>query len=367
MKVFFSYARADSDFALKLSKDMRSAGAELWIDQLDIQPGERWDEAVENALKGCPCLLIVLSPAAVASDNVLDEVAHAIDNDKKILPVLYQDCDIPFRLKRFQHVNFTDNYERAFHKLLESLASSTSVNEKEKISASSYSPRKIANRRVPIILAVVTLLVISSGLIMIKFGSRKIEPTRAELVSQLNDTFLDALWKIEKQGAATAGHQNASIATNLTPGAPSVGTDIINLLSPQNGGHLVAAPNNEWLKTLQKGTTAALDTSTEGVYAFKDGRAAVFDTFALDIEEINDGNVKDFELLAGSESANGPFHSIGKFQTQNVKMFDSPYQKFTFAPTAARYLKLRVLSAWNVKSQSVPFIEGEIQLWGILK
>ena len=35
-KVFFCYARADSEFALKLANDLRSAGANIWIDQLDI-------------------------------------------------------------------------------------------------------------------------------------------------------------------------------------------------------------------------------------------------------------------------------------------------------------------------------------------
>jgi hypothetical protein len=35
--LFFSYARADAEFALKLAKSLRSAGANLWIDQLDIR------------------------------------------------------------------------------------------------------------------------------------------------------------------------------------------------------------------------------------------------------------------------------------------------------------------------------------------
>jgi hypothetical protein len=40
-------------------------------DQLDIIPGEPWDIAVENALNLCGCLLVILSPQAVASPNVL--------------------------------------------------------------------------------------------------------------------------------------------------------------------------------------------------------------------------------------------------------------------------------------------------------
>ncbi len=38
-KAFFSYSRLDAEFALKLAKDLRNAGASVWIDQLDISPG----------------------------------------------------------------------------------------------------------------------------------------------------------------------------------------------------------------------------------------------------------------------------------------------------------------------------------------
>src|SRR5215211_7534113 len=100
--IFISYSREDAEFALKLAKDLRSSGIKLWLDQLDIPPGERWDRAVEEALKACPCLLVILSPAAVVSHNVMDEVSFGLGENKKILPVRYRDCEIPFRLKRLQ-------------------------------------------------------------------------------------------------------------------------------------------------------------------------------------------------------------------------------------------------------------------------
>src|ERR1700683_5123953 len=48
MLAFFSYSRHDSEFALKLAKDLRQHGAAVWLDQLDINPGERWDSTVEQ-------------------------------------------------------------------------------------------------------------------------------------------------------------------------------------------------------------------------------------------------------------------------------------------------------------------------------
>ena len=58
---FFSYCREDSDFALRLAEDLKAAGADVWIDQLDIVPGSRWDQAVEDAATNCPRMLVLLS------------------------------------------------------------------------------------------------------------------------------------------------------------------------------------------------------------------------------------------------------------------------------------------------------------------
>ena len=63
---FFSYSRDDSDFVLRLAEDLKHAGANVWLDQLDIAPGRRWARAVEDALTNCPRLLVVLSPSSVA-------------------------------------------------------------------------------------------------------------------------------------------------------------------------------------------------------------------------------------------------------------------------------------------------------------
>jgi len=54
---------------------LRAAGAHVWLDQLEIKPGQRWDRAEEDALASRPVFLVVLSPASVNSTNVMDEVS----------------------------------------------------------------------------------------------------------------------------------------------------------------------------------------------------------------------------------------------------------------------------------------------------
>jgi hypothetical protein len=106
-RTFLSYSRTNKDFALKLARELKADGLSVWLDQLDIPTGSRWDREVEKALKECEIFMIILTPASINSENVLDEIGYALDNGKRILPVLLENCQVPFRLRRFQYVDFT--------------------------------------------------------------------------------------------------------------------------------------------------------------------------------------------------------------------------------------------------------------------
>lgn len=120
--IFVSYARADGEVALKLAKDLRAANVKVWMDQLDIRAGETWDIAVEDALQACTGFLVILSPNAVSSRSVMDEVSFALEKNKRVVPVLYQTCEIPFRLRRVQRIDCTSDYLAGLSKLVDALS-----------------------------------------------------------------------------------------------------------------------------------------------------------------------------------------------------------------------------------------------------
>ena len=121
-KIFFSYSRADgSDFALKLALDLKKAGYNVWIDQQDIRAGTDWDLEVEKALETCDCLLFIETEKSVSSNNVLDEVYYALEQKKKVIPLIVRDSKTPFRLQRIQHINFEKNYEEGLNQLVSEL------------------------------------------------------------------------------------------------------------------------------------------------------------------------------------------------------------------------------------------------------
>jgi hypothetical protein len=120
-RFFISYSRRDSEFVRRLAQDLQQAGANVWMDSSDIELGQRWDKAVTDALSQCSHVLVILSPSGANSNNVLDEIDVAVDEQKEIVPILYQDCDIPLRLRRFQRVDFSTDYAHALTALLTSL------------------------------------------------------------------------------------------------------------------------------------------------------------------------------------------------------------------------------------------------------
>jgi photosystem II stability/assembly factor-like uncharacterized protein len=119
---FISYSRDDSEFALRLAEDLKAAGAAVWLDQLDIAPGQRWARAIQDALNDCPRMLIILSPASATSTNVDDEVSFALEEHKTVIPVLYRECKIPFRLRPFQYVDFRSDYAAGLEILTKAVA-----------------------------------------------------------------------------------------------------------------------------------------------------------------------------------------------------------------------------------------------------
>jgi len=119
--IFFSYSRDNSEFVLKLAKELRKTGTKIWLDQLDIKPGTRWDNSIEKALDNSQSLIVVLSKSAVESNNVMDEVSYAIEEGKTIYPLLLEECDVPFRLRRLQFADFTKDSAKGMATLLEAL------------------------------------------------------------------------------------------------------------------------------------------------------------------------------------------------------------------------------------------------------
>jgi hypothetical protein len=106
-QIFISYSHSDTAFAAKLAKDLEKVGYEVWFDRTDIKTGSRWDDEIVKGLDASNIFIVLLSDASTESQNVKDEIGYALDHNKQILPLLIKPCEVPFRLRRVQYVDFS--------------------------------------------------------------------------------------------------------------------------------------------------------------------------------------------------------------------------------------------------------------------
>jgi Ca-activated chloride channel family protein len=85
-----------------------------------------------------------------------------------------------------------------------------------------------------------------------------------------------------------------ALSTALAAVTKKVAEPDDNILAQVNGGTLVAAPNDEWLRLNDGKEEQATTYRGEGIWAFKDGKPATFDSFDVLIPEANQYNLKDF-------------------------------------------------------------------------
>lgn len=92
--IFVSYAHRNTDVVYPYLIKLNDMGYRIWYDE-GIEPGREWPEAIATAIEECACVVTFLSPEAVASMNVRNEINFALINQKKMLCIYIKDTALP--------------------------------------------------------------------------------------------------------------------------------------------------------------------------------------------------------------------------------------------------------------------------------
>lgn len=220
-----------------------------------------------------------------------------------------------------------------------------------------------------VLTAIAGIITAVTGLIVGVYQSGLIKPSRTETVAA------SSLAPAEP-GPSPITSQLASPSL-LPPSAPAPSSASaaapaqaltgprINLLAAENGGHLVAASDDNWKLTIDgdEDYHCCFYPKQFAVYAFKGGKQASFDMFASFIDATRPDNVHEFEVAAGNDSPLGEFKTIAKCEFQNVKLFETPYQQCKFPAVRAKYFKVTILSTFGSTGGSAYL--NEFRLLGI--
>ncbi|MCJ7433302.1 MAG: TIR domain-containing protein [Anaerolineales bacterium] len=92
--IFISYSRKDFDFAQKIVTALAANNLDTWIDWKSIPKGEDWEQEIYRGIEEADAFLFLISPDSVASEMCNKEIAHAVKNGKRILPIVIRDADL---------------------------------------------------------------------------------------------------------------------------------------------------------------------------------------------------------------------------------------------------------------------------------
>src|SRR5690349_15786434 len=88
---FISYSHADGEelaqtLRQKINNDLRGKEITFWQDYSQMKYGQ-WSKQIENAINAAEFLIMLITPAALASPNCKNEWMYARKNGVAVLPV----------------------------------------------------------------------------------------------------------------------------------------------------------------------------------------------------------------------------------------------------------------------------------------
>jgi WD40 repeat protein len=124
--VFISYSREDKDFVRELHEALEERGKDAWVDWADIPLTAEWLAEVYSGIESADTFVFVISPNSVESKYCNLELAHAAENNKRLIPVVRRDVEaetVPAPLAAHNWIFFRqdDDFDEAFRQLLDAI------------------------------------------------------------------------------------------------------------------------------------------------------------------------------------------------------------------------------------------------------
>jgi hypothetical protein len=91
--VFISYSRKDSDFVHKLHDALTKLNREIWVDWADILLTADWWNEICTGIETAHTFMFVISPDSIASPICNLEIDYAVQNNKRLVPVVRTETD----------------------------------------------------------------------------------------------------------------------------------------------------------------------------------------------------------------------------------------------------------------------------------
>jgi WD40 repeat protein len=153
--IFVSYSRKDIEFAQRIVDSLAAQELDTWIDWKSIPKTVDWEQEIYRGIEEADAFLFMVSPDSVQSEMCNKEIAHAVKNEKRIIPIVIRDADeknIPTVVKKLNWIfcrEEQDNFTTAVGQIREAIHTDyewLKLHTKLQIKALEWERRKDASR-----------------------------------------------------------------------------------------------------------------------------------------------------------------------------------------------------------------------------
>lgn len=123
MSVFISYSRRNTDFVRRLHEALIAHGRETWVDWEGIPPTADWMDEIHAAIDAAEAVAFVLSPDSIKSTVCLQELEHALAQNKRLIPIVCLPVDPAETPPALARLNWVFCHDGNFDKGLQTLLS----------------------------------------------------------------------------------------------------------------------------------------------------------------------------------------------------------------------------------------------------
>ena len=96
--VFVSYSRKDEVFVRRLVAALTAHAKDVWVDWEDIRKAADWRARIESGINSSRAVVAVLTPDSIVSSVCETEIAYAVRQNKRLVPIVRRDFDgVPIR------------------------------------------------------------------------------------------------------------------------------------------------------------------------------------------------------------------------------------------------------------------------------
>ena len=124
-RIFISYSNRNLRRAKRLALALKNRGLDVWFDKWDLLVGHNLFDSIYDGIRKSDFLAVILTKQSVKSKWVKEELDSAKMDElekggTKILPLLFQKCEIPHSLRAKKYANFL-NFNKGMEELIQTL------------------------------------------------------------------------------------------------------------------------------------------------------------------------------------------------------------------------------------------------------